>query len=117
VRNRPLSNSSPTPFKDESQRMDIDGQKFVFRHGSYNIYLADSPQRCDMVNKLIKSMYSWRGYHTESAIISSFNPHELTLEASIGQCIVGTLTIGSDSIGGLLVDSLYQDEIMALRTE
>ena len=56
-------------------------------------------------------MYSWRGYHTENAVLSSHNPNRLTLEASIEQQIVGTLTVGLDSEEGLLVDTLYSGSL------
>jgi len=91
--------------------------KCLLRQGDYDICLADSPGRRNLVNRLIKSMYSWRGYHTEHAIISSQNPHQLTLEASTGKKIAGTLTIGLDSEKGMLVDALYEQEISAFRVD
>ncbi len=90
--------------------------KCILRQGNYNICLADSPGRCHLVNRLIKCMYSWRGYHTENTIISPQNPHQLTLEASLEQHTVGTLTVGLDSKEGMLVDVLYEREIAPFRT-
>lgn len=95
----------------------IPDPKCILRQGDYSICLADSPQQCRMVSKLVKSMYSWRGYHTGAAVVSSCNPNQLTLEASIGQYLAGTLTIGLDSEAGLLVDALYEREITALRAQ
>ncbi|HEY6043928.1 MAG TPA: hypothetical protein VIU43_03420 [Nitrosospira sp.] len=69
------------------------------------------------MNKLIKCMYSWRGYHTENAVISSRNSNQLTLEASIGRNPVGTLTVALDSEEGMLVDELYEKEIHSFRTK
>jgi hypothetical protein len=70
-----------------------------------------------MVNKLIQSMYTWRGYQTENAIISSRHPNQLTFEALVGGNVVGTLTIGSDSVNGLLADALYEEEVRILRAQ
>jgi hypothetical protein len=117
VESKHLSIPSVDPFTDENRGVGIADPKCIFMQGNYSICVANSPRRCSMVNKLIKSMYSWRGYHTENTIISSCDPNQLTLEASIGRQVVGTLTIGSDSTEGLLVDALYGEEIMTLRAE
>ena len=103
-------------IRDEESLHEAPNPKCVLRHRNYSICLADSPGRCHLVNKLIKCMYSWRGYHTENAVLSSHNPNRLTLEASIEQQIVGTLTVGLDSEEGLLVDTLYEQEIKAFRS-
>ena len=114
-----LSAPPATLFRvsDENRRSSISDLKCIFTRSGYSISLADSPRRYSMVNRLIKSMYSWRGYQTENATISSRNPNQLTLDASVGGDVVGTLTIGSDSTDGLLVDALYGKEIMLLRAE
>jgi len=62
-------------------------------------------------------MYSWRGYETENVVVSSHNPNRLTLEATIGQRLVGTLTLGLDSEEGLSADELYFDEINEFRRD
>lgn len=103
-------------IRDKESLNEASNPKCVLTHRNYSICLADSPGRCSLVNKLIKSMYSWRGYHTENTVFSSHNPNRLTLEASIEQHIVGTLTVGLDSEEGLLVDTLYEQEIRAFRS-
>ena len=108
---------APATFTNENQQAEIVNSRCILKKGNYNICLVDSPRHWGMVNRLIKSMYSWRGYETEHATFLSRLPHQLTLEASVGQNIVGTLTIGSDSTDGLLVDALYVEEIMTLRAE
>ena len=107
---------STLSIRDEESLDEVPNPKCVLTHRNYSICLADSPGRCSLVNKLIKSMYSWRGYHTENAVFSSHNPNRLTLEASIEQHMVGTLTVGLDSEEGLLVDTLYEQEIRAFRS-
>lgn len=109
--------SAPRPLGIDPEEClnGISDPKCILRQGNYSICLADSPKRCSRVNKLIKYMYSWRGYDTEKAVISLHNPHRLTLEASIGQNPVGTLTVGLDSEEGMLVDALYEKEIRTFR--
>lgn len=99
---------------DEGSLNTFPTQKCAFKQGDYSIGVAVSPRRRSLVNKLIKSMYSWRGYHTENTG-TSHNPNRLTLEASSGQHLAGTLTLGLDSKDGLLVDKLYEEEIKILR--
>ena len=103
-------------IRDEESLDEGPNPKCVLRHRNYSIC---SPITGTMQpgEQLIKCMYSWRGYHTENAVISSHNPNRLTLEASLGQNTVGTLTVGLDSEEGMLVDTLYEQEIGAFRTK
>ncbi|MDN5753155.1 MAG: long-chain N-acyl amino acid synthase [Nitrosospira sp.] len=87
----------------------------VLTQGDYSIYLADSPKRCSLVNKLITRMYSRRGYDTESAAVFSHDDRRITFEASSKHEPFGTLTLGIDSEKGLLADELYEKEINAFR--
>jgi hypothetical protein len=87
----------------------------VLRQSDYSICLADSPKRCGLVNKLIKRMYSWRGYDTGSASVFSQDDNRVTFEASSKHELFGTLTLGIDSEQGLLADELYGKEIDAFR--
>lgn len=87
----------------------------VLRQSDYSICLADSPGRCSLVSKLIKRMYSWRGYDTDSAAVFSHDDKQITFEASTKCEPFGTLTLGIDSEKGLLADELYEEEINAFR--
>lgn len=67
------------------------------------------------VSMLIERMYAWKGL--------SFNPksrttvpNEITLAVYRGPILFGTLTLGLDSPGGLLVDDLYDDVLMEHRS-
>ena len=103
--------------KSEEPVIEVHEPKCILRQGNYNICLADSPGRCKRVNKLIRYMYSWRGYHTDNAIVSPDKLRRaLTLEASVAEMPAGTLTIGLDSKDGMLVDELYEREIRSFRT-
>lgn len=105
----------PTPRTSPIEELqdEIPDQKCILKHGDYSICLTDSSGRHREANALIKRMYSWRGYHTESAAVSSHN--QTTLEAFSGQDLVGTLTLGLDSEEGLLADELYGQEINTFR--
>lgn len=90
-------------------------QECILTRGGYSIRLVNSHRLCGEVSTLIRRMYSWRGYQTESMAVSSHNPNRLTFEATIEQQLVGTLTLGIDSEEGLLADELYSEEINAFR--
>lgn len=85
--------------------------------GDFSIRLNASSRLRSEVGALIKRMYSWRGYETENLVVSSHNSNRLTLEATMGRRVVGTLTLGLDSEEGLCADELYFDEINEFRRE
>lgn len=90
-------------------------QECVLSRSGYRVRLADSPGQRSKASMLISSMYSWRGYSTQALDITQHDPNRITLEASTGQHIFGTLTLGLDSDAGLLADELYQDKIIGMR--
>lgn len=100
-------------FRDEIP----DHKKCVLRRGDYSIRLADSLGLRNGASALIERMYSWRGYHIENTAACSHNPNRLTLVASSGQKLVGTVTLGLDSDKGLLADELYGKEIDTFRSK
>jgi N-acyl amino acid synthase FeeM len=87
----------------------------LLKRNNYSIHLVDSLKQRLKTNTLIKRMYASRGYHTETATTFSHSPNQITFAASIGEIIVGTVTLGIDSDEGLLTDELYQQEINSLR--
>src|SRR6478752_7071132 len=93
------------------------GDACFLKRGDFSISLNASPGLRTEVGALIKRMYSWRGYETENVVVSSHSPNRLTLEATIGRRLVGTLTLGLDSEDGLSADELYFDEINEFRRE
>lgn len=104
-----------SPIESEEFLYDTFNPNCVLRQSDYSICLADSPGRFGLVNKLIKRMYSWRGYDTESASVFSHDDNRITFEASSKHELFGTLTLGIDSEQGLLADDLYEEEINAFR--
>jgi hypothetical protein len=96
---------------------DASNDACFLKRGDFSISLNASAGLRTEVGALIKRMYSWRGYETENVVVSSHNPNRLTLEATIGRRVVGTLTLGLDSEEGLFADELYSDEVNEFRQE
>ena len=92
----------------DTNNIALDQQQFKIR-------LANSDGRRESASLLIKKMYAWRGYTTAGA--SSDTPNRITLMADLEGHVISTLTIGLDSPTGLLVDTLYKDEIDQLRQD
>jgi hypothetical protein len=91
-------------------------QECVLERGGYKVRLADTHGQRSKASMLIDRMYAWRGYHTEKVATVPHNPNRIMLEASSGQHLFGTLTLGLDSEEGLLADVLYQQDINVFRT-
>jgi hypothetical protein len=87
----------------------------VLARSGYRVRLADSPGQRNQASILISSMYSWRGYATEGLDVRRRCPNRITLEASTGERLFGTLTLVLDSAEGLLAEELYPLEVSELR--
>lgn len=100
-------------------------QEFLVERSGFRIRAADTPHHRSRVSMLIDRMYAWRGYRWELQDGLTHHPNRITLQASIpqqtdegeAQHVVGTLTLGLDSVAGLLADSLYKAEIDAIRSQ
>jgi len=90
----------------DTHNIALDQQEFKIR-------LANSEGRRESANLLIKKLYAWRGYDVSGMDVD--RPNRITLMADANGQPIGTITIGLDSPSGLLVDSLYRDEIERLR--
>ena len=86
----------------------------VLERGGYRVHLADSSGQWK-AGMLVERMYSWRGYHTERPTTAPASASRITLQATCGPHLFGTLTAGLDSKEGLLADALYPEEVDALR--
>lgn len=84
-------------------------------HQIFKIRLADVHGRRSAASMLINKMYSWRGYDATAALDP--HPNRITLTASHGDQVIGTISLGFDSPIGLLVDELYKAEIDPLREQ
>ena len=66
---------------------------------------------------LVRRVYGWRGYRVKQ---QTGNPHDLdrvTLAAWQDGNLAGTLTLSRDNERGLLCESLYPNEVSALRAK
>ncbi len=88
----------------------------VIERDGFRVCLADSTSQRNKASMLIKRMYSWRGYLTET-VATSPSPNRLIFEVSsiVEQELFGTLTLGLDSEEGLLADALYGENINVFR--
>jgi hypothetical protein len=82
----------------------------------FKIRAADSHGHRSSASILIDRMYATRGYRT-SPLPAQSVPDRITLTASDGDEVVGTISVGFDSPLGLLCDELYLDEINQLRDQ
>lgn len=107
---------APHPLSIDWLLDETPDEEFVLKRSGYNIRLVDTPRQRIRAGMLIERMYSWRGYHTDTAAAAMpGNINQLTLEASSEHQIFGTLTLGMDSEEGLLADELYAREINSFR--
>lgn len=65
---------------------------------------------------LVRRMYAWRGYNAEP-LIHSPGTDRITLAAWKDEELAATLTLSRDNGTGLLCETLYRDEIAALRAK
>ncbi len=95
---------------------DRDSREFVLSRSDFQIRLGNGAdgQRSN-VSMLIQRMYAWRGLLTHAPSRIDDQPNQLTLIASRGTTMFGTLTLKLDSDEGLLADELYSKEISAAR--
>lgn len=80
----------------------------------FHIRMADSIGRRTDASILINRMYATRGYRS-SGLPEREPSSRITLVASEHESTIGTISIGFDSPGGLLVDSLFGTETAELR--
>ena len=85
------------------------------RHRGYDIRPVRTQDQRGVANMLVRRMYAWRGYNTESIGHRPDDPNWVTLAAWQFDEIVATITLGVDSSAGLLADSLYGKELADLR--
>jgi len=80
----------------------------------FKVRLATTEDRRKAASLLIEKMYSWRGYEANPL---GQDPNKITLVAYQDDKVVGTLTLGLDSPGGMVVDQLYKSEADQLRAQ
>jgi hypothetical protein len=107
---------SPYQLKDLCIDQSADPGKEETRGGKqeFKVRLATTEDRRKSASLLIEKMYSWRGYDADAL---SQDPNKITLVAYQEDKVVGTLTLGLDSAGGMVVDQLYKEEADQLRAK
>ncbi len=107
---------SPNRLQDVSiTKLKSDAVKEIpFAQQQFQMRLANSQGIREAASLLIKKMYSWRGYNTDSL---TPDPNKITLVTYYEDNVVGTLTIGLDSRQGLAADELYHPEVELLRSQ
>ena len=88
----------------------------MLERSDYVVRRVDTWGRLNKARDLIRRMYQWRGYDTDNLASSQYNSDWIVLEATRGEKLLGTLTLGVDS-GRLLADALYEPEINAFRNQ
>ena len=76
---------------------------------------ADAGGDRSSANVLVHKMYATRGYKSSAA--APQNSDGVTLIASDHGETVGTISVGFDSVNGLLADDLFRDELSQLRLQ
>jgi hypothetical protein len=66
---------------------------------------------CDLINE----RYSWRGYGSDHRI--PLDANHMTFTAEIGQDVVGTITLATDSKNGLATDRTFRQELDEYRAQ
>lgn len=85
-----------------------------FNRRCFKIRAAESPRERRSAASLVERMYATRGYQT-TPMVDDESPNRKTFLASDHNDEIGTLTIGTDSSEGLLVDGLFPQEVDAFR--
>jgi len=89
---------------------------FLLARSDFQIRLGSSASgQRSHVSMLIERLYAWRGLLTETPTNLDDRPNRLTLIASRGQTVFGTVSLGLDSPEGLNADALYNPQIERLR--
>lgn len=93
---------------------DVDGGAGI--RASYTVEQADPARHGQALRLLIERMYGWRGLNLVESAMPTGRPDRITLVASENGEVCGTMTLGLDDEQGLLADTLYPDELAALRS-
>jgi hypothetical protein len=80
---------------------------------SFGIHLTNTEAGRHSVSMLINKMYRWRGYGDKHQLTA--HPDRITLAASGLGRVLGTVTLGTDSSGGMLADEIFKEEIDVYR--
>lgn len=80
---------------------------------SLGFRVIDTVEGRSQASLLIRKMYSWRGYPGTHKLTDDAN--RITLIASEGGDVIGTLTLGIDSPIGIMADEIFKEEVDSVR--
>lgn len=86
------------------------------RTSTYTVECADPERHHHAVRQLIERRYEWRGLVSADVDLLADRPDRITLVASDGHNIFGTVTLGLDRDDGILADAHYPNELDQLRS-
>lgn len=112
---RPIPRGERNVIPHHATRVPQKHPELVLVRSGYRVRHANSLAQRKKARTLVKSMYAWRGYATDSTAALQETPNCVTLEASTTKKLFGTLTVALDSEEGLFADGLYRSEINILR--
>jgi hypothetical protein len=117
---RLLSTRARASARRQPALEDLDAAPSLVLDESIRASIAACPEDYDAAYALVCKRYAWRGYGDLTGISAcacgdTACEHRHTLIASEEGSVVGTLTLGADSEGGLFVDDSYRPEVDALR--
>lgn len=112
---RPIPRGERNVIPHHATRVPQKHPELVLVRSGYRVRHANSLAQLKKARTLIKSMYAWQGYATDSTAALQETPNCVTLEASTAKKLFGTLTVALDSEDGLFADELYRSEINILR--
>lgn len=122
IKHLPQKNSLPSMLSKErnfniipiKKQQEEDINHTLLKCDKYRICLVTSNKQRIKTTSLIKHMYASRGYCTETTT-DLLDPNQISLEASVDEQVVGTLTIINDTETGLPADVSYKNELKAIR--
>lgn len=90
--------------------------------GGVEVIVARTVDQLTAAQELVRARYASRGYRVDTDQTGPFPdaaraPHYVTFLAKEHGSVVGTLTLGMDSLAGLLVDDVNRDEVDAVRAQ
>ncbi len=83
----------------------------VFDSAAYMVRCADPHHHGHAIRLLVERRYAWRGLHAAGGGHHATRPDAITLVASSGAHVFGTVTLCLDGVDGLLADALYSEEL------
>lgn len=89
----------------------------VFQSPNLVIRRVTEPHDRLATDQLVRRMYGWRGYRIKQQSGGLHDHDRVTLAAWLDGNLAGTLTLSRDNERGLLCESLYPNEVSALRAK